>query len=117
MLKMNVSLIALALAVSAKSNEVAAKHPVREELVEEIKLKTTSWTPRAVEDNHMRHKSVESLYHSMGHLGTQRTSKSTELFREVTHGAYEMFRQITSAALGKKYDNLQSKQTKLTDSS
>lgn len=57
-------------------------------------MKTTSWKPKAVEDNHMRHKSVETLYHSLGHnhLGTTKTSKGTEVFRTITHGAYDMFR-------------------------
>ena len=79
-------------------------HPIRHEIVEEIKLKATSWTPKAVEDNHMRHRSVEELKHSMGHLGTAHTSLGAEVLKQVTHGAYDMFRQITSVALGKKED-------------
>ena len=100
-MKLNVSLLAIAIAtVAAKKSE---KHPVREEIVEEIKLKTTSWTPKAVDDNHMRHQSVESLKHSMGNMGASPTSLGAEVLKKVAHGAFDVFHSLTSAAgLSKK---------------
>lgn len=72
MQKMNVMLAVLVATLStttcAKSAEM--KHPIRHEIVDEIKLKATSWKPKEVEDNHLRHRSPESLKASMGHLGT-----------------------------------------------
>lgn len=43
-----------------------AAHPVRQEIVDEIKLKATSWKPKEVNENHLRHIDVSK---SMGHLG------------------------------------------------
>jgi len=90
--------INLALALVAISAMVeASKHPVRQEIVNEIKLKTNSWTPKEVDDNHLRHRSAESLKASMGHLGMAPTSVSAEVFKTVSRGAMDMFKQMTSA--------------------
>lgn len=43
-----------------------AAHPVRQEIVDEIKMKATSWKPKEVNKNHLRHIDVSK---SMGHLG------------------------------------------------
>ena len=46
MLKMNVCLVATTILTTVALAE--EKHPVREEIVNDIKLKTTSWTPKEV---------------------------------------------------------------------
>ena len=93
MMKFSVSLLlALTLAVQAKKEQISQKHPIREDIVEEIKLKATSWTPKAVDENHMRHHSAEDLYRSAGNLGTTKSSVGADVFKTVTHGAYDMFR-------------------------
>ena len=48
---------------------VAAFHPVRQEIVDDIKLKTTSWKPREVHENHLRHVPQDQLGSLMGSLG------------------------------------------------
>ena len=50
---MKSSVYSLALALVAC--QAMAAHPVREELVEEIKLKAGSWQPKEVHANHLRH--------------------------------------------------------------
>ena len=90
---MRASLVMLAAVAVASANDV--KHPVRQEIVDEIKLKATSWTPKEVEDNHMRHRSVESIKSSMGHLGTSQTTIGADLFKSVTKGAMDVFRSIS----------------------
>ena len=86
------SLLIVTLAQAKGSVE---KHPIREEIVDEIKAKTTSWKPKEVSENHMRHRSVDSIKHSMGHLGTTPTSVGSEVFKSVTHGALDMFKKMT----------------------
>ena len=49
----------LTLACGAMAEDM--KHPVRQEIVDEIKLKATSWKPREVEDNHLRHVPIEKV--------------------------------------------------------
>lgn len=88
--------VLVTIATVSMAEASAAKHPVREEIVEEIKLKATSWTPKEVGANHIRHRSVESIKASMGHLGTAPSSLGAEVFKKVTSGALDMFRQITS---------------------
>jgi len=75
----------------------ASKHPIRDEIVNEIKLKTNSWKPKEVSSNHLRHRSVESIKTSMGHLGMTPTSIGAEMFKKVSRGALDMFKQMTSA--------------------
>ena len=72
------------------------KHPVRDEIVDEIKLKATSWKPREVSDNPLRHRSVESLKASMGQLGVSEASLGSDMFKSVAQSAMDVFRQITS---------------------
>lgn len=55
-------------------------------------------------DNHMRHRSVESIKHSMGHLGTTPTSVKAEVFKSVTHGALDMFKKMTKVFGGSVAD-------------
>lgn len=44
-----------------------ALHPVREEIVEDIKLKATSWKPKEVSQNHLRNtKDIAGLLGSLG---------------------------------------------------
>ena len=37
------------------------QHPVREEIVDEIKLKATSWKPKEVHENHLRHVPADKI--------------------------------------------------------
>ena len=73
------------------------KHPVREDIVEEIKLKATSWKPREVNENHLRHVPADKIHGRFGHLGTTPFSKGAEAMTKITKGAMSMFDQITSA--------------------
>ena len=36
-------------------------HPVRQELVDEVKRKTKKWVPREVKDNHFRHRTAREI--------------------------------------------------------
>ena len=45
------------------------EHPVRHEIVEEIKLKAKSWKPREVAQNHLRHIPTENIHLMTGSLG------------------------------------------------
>ena len=92
MLKMNVCLVATTILTTVALAE--EKHPVREEIVNDIKLKTTSWKPKEVENNHLRHRSVESIRQSMGHLGTSRPTLGGEIMKTVKHGASEVFNML-----------------------
>ena len=48
----------------------AIRHPVRSELIEEIKQKTTKWTPKEVHENVLRDASPEQIQNKMGSLGS-----------------------------------------------
>lgn len=50
---------------------LASQHPVRQEIVEEILLRATSWKPRPVQENHLRHLDLAEIQGMMGLLGTQ----------------------------------------------
>ena len=88
---MNVSLAIMVANAAAGKQQ---KHPIRHEIVDEIKLKATSWKPREVEENHLRHRSVESIKNSMGHLGTSPASLGADFFKSVTESAMDVFKQI-----------------------
>ena len=73
------------------------QHPVREDLVEEIKLKATSWKPKEVSDNHLRHVPADKVHLRFGHLGNTPFSKGAEVMTKITKGAISVFDQVTSA--------------------
>ena len=50
------------------------QHPVREEIVDEIKQQTSSWTPKEVGDNHLRHVPVEQIHMLGGNKGMDHAS-------------------------------------------
>ena len=56
----------------------------------------------------MRHYSAENLYNSAGsgNLGTAKTSLGADVLKSITHGAFDMFRQIKAAALGQKKEDV-----------
>ena len=119
MLKMNVILAIAASVVqiadaSPKAGE--AKHPIRQEIVDEIKLKATSWKPQEVSENHLRHRSVESLKASMGYLGTSQASFGADVFKSVTKSAMDVFKQISST-VGLKESTHRVKQSSPTSDS
>ena len=72
-------------------------HPVREEIVEQIKLKATSWTPKEVGNNKLRHRSVESIKKSMGHLGVAPSLFPTDFLKTMAGTASDLFRQVASS--------------------
>lgn len=45
-------------------------HPVRQEIVDDIKLKTDSWQPNEVSKNHLRDVHPDKLKDKMGSLGS-----------------------------------------------
>lgn len=95
MQRMNLMMLAVLMtSFQVASAEEAAKHPIRQEIVDEIKLKATTWTPKEVSENHMRHRSVESIKGSMGHLGTSPASVGADVFKSVTQSAMDVFRNI-----------------------
>ena len=48
---------------------LADKHPVRQEIVDEIKAGTNAWWPREIHENHLRHVPVEKIPGKTGNLG------------------------------------------------
>ena len=103
MQRMNLMMLAVLMtSFQVASAEEAAKHPIRQEIVDEIKLKATTWKPKEVSENHMRHRSVESIKGSMGHLGTSQASVGADVFKSVTESAIDVFRNIRSTVTGRK---------------
>ena len=97
MQKMNTCLAILAIAQLTEGRSVGdMKHPVREELVNSIKLKQTSWKPKEVNENHFRHRSPESIKRSMGHLGMSPAPFGSQFFKSVTDSAMDFFKSMTS---------------------
>ena len=86
------------------------KHPVREEMVEAIKAKKTSWKPKEVHENHLRLRSVESIKNSMGHLGTSPAPLGAEMMQGIAHSALDIFKSMTSA-MGMKDEVFKLKQS------
>ena len=94
---MNTCLALLAIAQLTEGTWVGdTKHPVREELVNSIKLKQSSWKPKEVNDNHFRHRSPESIKRSMGHLGMSPSPFGSQFFKTVTDSAMDFFKSMTS---------------------
>ena len=44
------------------------QHPVRQEIVDDIKARTTKWKPREVLQNHFIHTPVAQMHHTLGSL-------------------------------------------------
>ena len=82
-----------AVAIAASAEEL---HPVREEIVEQIKLKASSWTPKEVKDNKLRHRSSESIKNSMGHLGVSPSLMPTDFLKTVAGTASDFFKKVAS---------------------
>ena len=115
MQRMNLMMLAVLMtSFQVASAEEAAKHPIRQEIVDEIKLKATTWTPKEVSENHMRHRSVESIKGSMGHLGTSQASVGADVFKSVTESALDVFRNIRSTVTGRKEEVHRVKQSSPT---
>lgn len=45
------------------------KHPVRQEIVDQIKARTDSWTPQEVDDNHLKEVPAHKLQSKLGFIG------------------------------------------------
>ena len=61
---------ALALILGATLASAEVKHPVRQEMVDAIKAKTSSWKPMEVNDNHLRHVPADRIRLRFGNLGS-----------------------------------------------
>ena len=97
MVKFCAAIVAFMAAMAqAEMDDVAILHPVRDEIVEQISLKATSWKAKPAKDNHLRHRSVESIRNSMGHLGVSPKIVPTDFLRSMAQGASDLFKQITS---------------------
>lgn len=87
-MKFYVSLLA-AIAYAEKA------HPVRQEVVDQVRLRTSSWQPRAVHENHLRHYAVDKL--PLGNLGTDDYSTSPlEVGIKAINFTKEKFDQLTN---------------------
>ena len=58
--------VLLAVAASAASH---SQHPIRQEIYDEILLKATSWRPKPIAQNHLRHMRVDEIEGMLGLLG------------------------------------------------
>lgn len=63
----------LALVVAAS----ARKHPVRQEIVDDIRAKTASWQPMEVHENKLRHTDADKIHLRMGALDFDRVERKT----------------------------------------
>jgi len=88
--------MAYAAALTAVVVVAESQHPVRDSIVEEIKLKATSWKPKAASENHLRHRSLDSIKASMGHLGVSPKFAPTDFLSTIAHTASDFFKQITA---------------------
>lgn len=68
------TLIALLGASALNLAEAAPNHPVRHDIVEEIKLKTNKWTPKEVHENHLKDVHPHVLNKRLGSLGNKAKS-------------------------------------------
>lgn len=57
-------------AILLLASVVSAKHPVREEIIEEIRLKAQSWIPMSFEENHLRDIPEELVHMKLGIMGS-----------------------------------------------
>ena len=64
---MKSTIIVVTLVFTTQAEELF--HPVRQELIDEIKSKTNKWQPIEVYDNHFRHVKAEHLYSGLGNRG------------------------------------------------
>eukprot|EP00347_Sterkiella_histriomuscorum_P010152 403377404 len=61
-------------------------HPVRQELVEEIKLKATTWQPREIHHNRLRDVRPEQIQKKLGNLGTYQHSFIDSIMKWIPFG-------------------------------
>lgn len=55
--------------ILVQSIEGARKHPVRQEIIDEIKHKTSNWTPLEMHENDFRDVPMELMDQKFGYLG------------------------------------------------
>ena len=60
------------------------QHPVREEIVLQIKENASSWKPKEVKDNHLSKVSSEEIRGRFGNLGSSPSLFSSEFRRGVS---------------------------------
>ena len=63
------AVFALTSIMVVQSQSSGMRHPVRQEIVDEIKTRTKSWVPVEVKDNKFRDVPVEQLLGKLGYMG------------------------------------------------
>ena len=53
-------------------------HPVRQEIIDEVKSKTDKWQPMSPDQNHFLNFTTEEIYSSTGNLDNQKTKPLTQ---------------------------------------
>ena len=67
-MKQQLYVISLLLSSSYASEHTLKRHPVRQEIVDEILKKTTNWRPRQVHENHFTKVPAKQMHHTLGSL-------------------------------------------------
>ena len=65
------------LSLLAASALAEKAHPVRQEVVDQVRLRTASWQPKEVHENHLRHYAVDRL--PLGNLGSDDSTSPLEV--------------------------------------
>ena len=67
-MKQQLYVISLLWSSSLAKEHTLKRHPVRQEIVDEILAKTTSWKPRQVSENHFSQVPTKKIHHTLGSL-------------------------------------------------
>lgn len=84
-------------------------HPVRQEVVDQVRLRTASWQPKEVHENHLRNYAVDKL--PLGNLGSDDSNSALEVGIKAISFTKEKFDEIRSDLFG----SLHHTSHKLTD--
>ncbi len=64
-----ITVLALFGMIKGNAPHTLKQHPVREEIVNEIKAKATRWTPKELEENYFRDVPIHRLQSKLGFIG------------------------------------------------
>ena len=67
-MKQQLYVISLLLSSSLANQHTLNRHPVRQEIVDEVLRKTTSWRPKQVSQNHFSNVPAKKMHHTLGSL-------------------------------------------------
>jgi hypothetical protein len=67
-MKQQLYVISLLLTSSFAEDQTLKRHPVRQEIVDEILSKTSKWKPRQVNKNHFVKVPAKKMHHTLGSL-------------------------------------------------